>query len=168
MQELGREGIARLFFKEYCKGHPELLKPAEDNILRIKSHTLGTARWKRMTAYRKVLTRDKFTDVFHFIKFIQEKAGDKNDTYNVVKRINRQDIMRRKRNAKTSSYGDDDVQNFDSVDMNSMSLDDDGSDIAESVSTAPAATKSKKKPPKGKGGPNKKNSEHKVTIVDFD
>ena len=154
MQELGKEGVARLFFKEYCKGHPALLKPAEDNIDHIKSHTLGHSRWARMTAYRKVLTRDKFIDIFPFIKFIQEKAEDKNDTYGVIKRLNRQVIMRRKRSVK-AAMGTDDVQDFD----------DDISDASSVISLAPT-TKSKKKPTdSGKKGNNKAAD---VTVVEFD
>ena len=112
MQELGRDGVARLFFNEFCKGHPEVLQPAWDNIGLIKRHTLGVSRWTRMTEYRKTFTRDKFIDIFRFIQLLQEKCGDRNDTFGVVKKINRQDIMNKKF-VKKSSVVVDEVQTFD-------------------------------------------------------
>ena len=111
MQELGRDGVARLFFLEFCKGHPELLKPAEDNINLIKKYTLGYGRWTRMTEYRKTFTRDKFTHILPFIKFVQEKCGDTNDTYGVVKKLNRQESLKKKKSMK--SLMSDEVQSFD-------------------------------------------------------
>jgi hypothetical protein len=116
MQELGRDGVAKLFFKEFCKGHPELLKPAEDNINLIKRYTLGHRRWLRMQEYRKALTRDKFTDILTFVKLVQDKCRDMEDLYGVEKRIKRKAILKRQSSGSKRSFASDEVQSFREID----------------------------------------------------
>jgi hypothetical protein len=165
MQALGRDGVAKLFFKEFCTGHPELLKPAWDNINLIKRYTLGFSRWTHMTEYRKVFTRDKFTDIFRFIKFLQEKCGDQNDTFGVVKKLNRQDIMKKRKSVK--SYMVDEVQSFDETESG------EGGEGGKAKS-APPSDKSRNKGDKSSSKPSgvadktKKKGAEVLPIDDFD
>jgi len=169
MQELGREGVAKLFFKEFCKGHPELLKPAEDNISLIKRYTLGHRRWLRMQEFRKTLTRDKFTDIYTFIKTVQDKCGDTEDLFGAEKKLKRKEIMKRKKNMRQVSRSSDDVQSFQSFRGSEDGLGSEGSlrEISDTASPGGAKMEKQKssKPASKKGG---KGGTEVLPIQDFD
>jgi len=46
-KQLGNTGVSRHFFKEYCKFHPEVLKPAFRYQLTLKQRILPEKRWQR-------------------------------------------------------------------------------------------------------------------------
>ena len=137
MQELGKGGVAKLFFQEYCRKHPSVLKPAVDNINLIKRYTIGHSRWTRMTEHRKLLTRDKFYDIYRCIKFIQDKCGDQNDLYRIEKRIERQSTFERQSSLKQAIS--DEVQSF-----HASSIEGSESEASEKSSTTPSKKKKKK------------------------
>jgi hypothetical protein len=101
--ELGRDGVTKLFFIEFCKRNPEILQPAEKNINLLIRGSLGTNRWLRISEHRKILTKDKFVTIWELIAKIQEKAGDDSDLFNVSGAVAERKAKEKKRLKKMYS-----------------------------------------------------------------
>ena len=101
--ELGRDGVAKLFFIEFCKRNPEVLEPAQKNISLLIKGSLGKKRWQRMSEHRKYLTKDKFMTIWDLIVKIQEKAGDDSDLFNVRVAVAERAVKEKKRLKKKYS-----------------------------------------------------------------
>lgn len=101
--ELGRDGVTKLLFIEFCKRNPQVLEPAQKNINLLIKSSLGAKRWLRMSEHRKLLTKDKFVTIWDLIVKIQEKAGDDSDLFNVREAVAHRAVKEKKRLKKKYS-----------------------------------------------------------------
>lgn len=97
VKELGKEGLSKLIFVEFCKRNKDILSPAYKYIGFLMKYTLGSSKWMRMVEHRKLLTRDKFFSVLDLIVRVQDKAGDDSDLFNIGPAIARRDAREKKR-----------------------------------------------------------------------
>lgn len=138
MQELGKGGVARLFFKEFCRGkNSNLLKPAVNNINSIIKHTLGKTRWTRMSEYRKRLTRDRFMDVFEVIAMMQQECGDMSDSFNIDHIMQKRESSKKRRFIK--AYTASSIKSFEATEA------EEAGDSESVVSASTSTTRLSKK-----------------------
>ena len=147
MKELGRDGVTKLFFVEFCKRNPAVLEPAKNNIDLLIRHSLGAKKWQRLSEHRKRMTKDKFKNILDIIVMIQEKAGDDSDLFNVRHEVAHRAIKEKKRLKKKYSqeYLDKNKKKLNGLDTASdvMLIMDEDTD--QSLNDSPGGSPSMKK-----------------------
>jgi len=83
IQELGKEGVARLFWREFAVKNPAVIQPCFEYQKKIMKKCLGARFWHERTEHRVVLTKGKYVSANELSRLVKYMVDSRENTGSV-------------------------------------------------------------------------------------